>query len=385
MKLSISLKKKPEASAPAPAPKPKPSLFSEAEADEPTEPVSVAYNVQASKAMRKKMEAEKQVDSTVYEYDEVWDRMQVAKQKQKEAKQVEALERKPKYINSLLNAAATRKLDHLRAEEKMMQRERELEGDEFKDKESFVTQAYKEQLEQIRQAEEEEKKRDGKSCIFDHWVPALSLIIEMEKKKRGVTTGMTHFYRKLLEENEQEHEASLKAAEKRVYGPQSEDPSNLTIAKPPDFTPKSDLELAKLARAQGKEVELNDDNQIVDKRELLAPGLNLSQHNTRNLALKQALDAKKDPQESEVQAHRAVGVAASRKEVDARRRREIQQQMEEENRRIQEKRKEEEAESIRRTVMKRNTTDDVQSARERYLQRKRAKLEQQDTENSGAS
>lgn len=45
----------------------------------------------------------------------------------------------------------------------MMQRERELEGDEFKDKESFVTQAYKEQLEQIRQAEEEEKKREGKS------------------------------------------------------------------------------------------------------------------------------------------------------------------------------------------------------------------------------
>jgi hypothetical protein len=196
---------------------------------------------------------------------------------------------------------------------------------------------------------------------------------------------MTHFYRKLLEENEQEHEASLKAAEKRVYGPQAEDPSNLTIAKPPDFTPQSDLELAKIARAQGKEVELNDDNQIVDKRELLTPGLNLSQRNTRNLALKQALDARKDAQEPEAQAHRAVGVAASRKEIDARRRREIQQQLEEENRRVQEKQKEEEAESLRRMVMKRNTTEDVQSARERYLQRKRAKLEQQNGEDSGAS
>jgi hypothetical protein len=101
MKLSISLKKKPEASTSGPAPKPKPSLFTEAEADEPTEPVSVAYNVQASKAMRKKMEAEKQVDSTVYEYDEVWDRMQVAKQKQKEAKQVEALERKVRTLTVL--------------------------------------------------------------------------------------------------------------------------------------------------------------------------------------------------------------------------------------------------------------------------------------------
>jgi hypothetical protein len=62
-----------------------------------------------------------------------------------------------------LNAAATRKLDHLRAEEKMMQREREREGDEFKDKESFVTQAYKDQMEEVRKAEEEEKRKEGLS------------------------------------------------------------------------------------------------------------------------------------------------------------------------------------------------------------------------------
>jgi coiled-coil domain-containing protein 55 len=61
----------------------------------------------------------------------------------------------------LLTSAATRKLDHLRAEEKMMQREREAEGDMFKDKESFVTQAYKDQMEEVRKAEEEEKKREG--------------------------------------------------------------------------------------------------------------------------------------------------------------------------------------------------------------------------------
>ena len=43
----------------------------------------------------------------------------------------------------------------------MIQREREAEGDEFADKESFVTQAYKDQMEEIRKAEEEEKKREG--------------------------------------------------------------------------------------------------------------------------------------------------------------------------------------------------------------------------------
>lgn len=68
---------------------------------------------------------------------------------------------KPKYISALLATAATRKLDHLRAEEKMMQREREIEGDEFADKEEFVTQAYKDQMAEVRRAEEEEKEREG--------------------------------------------------------------------------------------------------------------------------------------------------------------------------------------------------------------------------------
>jgi coiled-coil domain-containing protein 55 len=68
---------------------------------------------------------------------------------------------KPKYISGLLTSAATRRLDHLRAEEKMIQREREAEGDEFRDKETFVTQAYKDQMAEVRRAEEEERKREG--------------------------------------------------------------------------------------------------------------------------------------------------------------------------------------------------------------------------------
>ncbi len=51
----------------------------------------------------------------------------------------------------------------------MMQRERELEGDQFKDKEIFVTQAYKDQMEQVRQAEEEEKRREGLSEHLFHY------------------------------------------------------------------------------------------------------------------------------------------------------------------------------------------------------------------------
>ncbi|KAF7793135.1 hypothetical protein EIP86_004244 [Pleurotus ostreatoroseus] len=325
----------------------------------------VAQNVELSKAMKKRMEEEKKVDSTVFEYDEVWDKMQEAKAKQKEQKEADSKERKPKYISNLLATAATRRLDHLRAEEKMIQREREMEGDEFKDKDAFVTQAYKDQMAEVRRAEEEEKQRE-----------------ELERKKNKGMGGMAQFYKKLLEESEQKHDETVAATqEKPVKGPQM---PNLTITKPPDFAPKSDVELAKIARDQGKDVELNDDNQIVDKRELLSAGLNLSAPNTRKLGLH--LSKKADSSTDSVQAHRAVGSAASRREINERRAREITTQMEQEKERILKEKEREEQESINRIVTKRNTAEDVQSARERYLARKRRKLEEEEaSQDAGTS
>jgi hypothetical protein len=116
MKVSFSLNKpKPSGSAaatPAAAPSLKrPAAFGSADDDEPIDaaPTSssdarnngvaankqlLAKNVMTSKTMKKKMEAEMKVDATVFEYDEVWDRMQEVKQRQKEAKELEAIERK---------------------------------------------------------------------------------------------------------------------------------------------------------------------------------------------------------------------------------------------------------------------------------------------------
>ncbi|KAI5123368.1 hypothetical protein M0805_001789 [Coniferiporia weirii] len=307
-----------------------------------------------SRAQQKRLEAEKLVDRTVYEYDEVWDTMQAAKARQKEHKEVETQERKPKYIGSLLQAATVRKLDHLRAEEKMIQREREAEGDEFVDKEQFVTQAYKDQMIEVRKAEEEEKKRE-----------------ELEKAKRGPSTGMTHFYRQLLEKTEEQHSATVAATQnkKGTLGPE-----NLTITKPADFTPVSDLERAQLAMTEGKSVELNDDNQIVDKRELLSAGLNLSAPNTRRLGLS-AGKSKGGANDQAAAAPRAVGTAASQREINERRRREIEEQLAQEKERAAQKHEEAERARAQRMVAKRNTEEDVQSARQRYLERKMRKLE----------
>ncbi|KAJ3829020.1 coiled-coil domain-containing protein 55-domain containing protein, partial [Lentinula raphanica] len=385
-KLSFSLNK-PKTAAPVNPPSLKqPAGFAAFDDDEPVnaapiassskETVSankklLAQNVLTSKKLKKQMEEEKKVDATVYEYDEVWDKMQMAKLQQKEAKEADPQRKKPKYIHDLLSSAATRRLDHLRAEEKMMQRERELEGDQFADKESFVTQAYKDQMEEVRKAEEEEKRRDG--VYVSHYIHSFINYSSELKKKQGKGTGLAQFYHKLLEDSEQIHEATVAATQKPTIGPQGPLP-NMTITKPPDLTPLSDLELARIAREEGKVVELNDDNQIVDKRDLLSGGLNLSGTNTRNLKMQSSTQS--DTNSDEVQVHRAVGTAASRREINERRNREIERQMEEEHERIEKEREREEHDKTQRLIAKRNTEEDVESARARYLERKRRKLEE---------
>ncbi|KAG8935677.1 hypothetical protein FRC02_006953 [Tulasnella sp. 418] len=311
------------------------------------------------------------LDATVSQYDEIWDDMKEAQRKAKEAKEEDNKERKPKYMTNLLNSAATRKLDYIRAEEKLIQREREAEGDEFEGKEKFVTQAYKDQMEAVRKAEEEEKNRE-----------------ELAKKKGKLApTGLANFYREYLQKTSDQNTATV-AATTTPHGtkgptlppaPGDEDDvsgPNLTIMKPPSMQEISDVELAKRAREEGKEVELNDDNQIVDKRELLSAGLNLSAPNTRKLGRTGASSNAGDKKEPVV-THRAVGTAASLKQIRERQAREIQRQMEEEEQRAQEAKEKEEEEQRARAVLKRNNEEDVKSARDRYLERKRRKLEEQ--------
>lgn len=186
---------------------------------------------------------------------------------------------------------------------------------------------------------------------------------------------MAHFYRKLLEESEQQHEETVAATQsssssRTVKGPQGATP-NLTIIRPPEFAPKSDAELARQAREQGKDVELNEDNQIVDKRDLLSAGLNLSAPNTRRIGL----HTPKSSDAASVEVHRATGTAASRKEINERRMREISAQMEEERERVVKEKEQQESEATARVFSRRNNETDIQRALQRYQERKRRKLE----------
>lgn len=98
-------------------------------------------------------------DPTVFQYDELYDDMDT-KRKEERATKVKAVDRKPKYIGKLMVTAERRKKELERQIERQVQKERDEEGEKFKDKESFVTSSYKKKLEEMRLAEEEEKREE---------------------------------------------------------------------------------------------------------------------------------------------------------------------------------------------------------------------------------
>jgi len=80
-------------------------------------------------------------DATVFQYDEVYDEME--KNKEHLDVKKKKSDNKPRYIQNLMVQAEKRKIEYERRNERLIQKEREAEGDEFCNKEAFVTSSYK--------------------------------------------------------------------------------------------------------------------------------------------------------------------------------------------------------------------------------------------------
>ncbi|KAL8994887.1 MAG: hypothetical protein Q9169_005261 [Polycauliona sp. 2 TL-2023] len=193
------------------------------------------------------------LDPSIYDYDAVYDTLHA---KPIASGSVEAAAaaneaKKPKYMQSLLAAAEVRKRDQLRAKEKMLAKERELEGDEFADKEKFVTAAYKRQQEEVRKAEVAEALREHEAA-------------ERQKREGG---GLKSMYKTMLETDEEKHAAAVRSVEEAkmngTLGDRQEEEQGGGRKE------KSEAELAKERGAV-----VNEEGQVVDKRQLLNAGLN---------------------------------------------------------------------------------------------------------------
>ncbi|KAK6002602.1 hypothetical protein QM012_001352 [Aureobasidium pullulans] len=293
---------------------------------------SAAYAAQAT-----------ELDPTIYDYDSFHSAATSAASARKAAAKQETMNQGPKYMNALLTAAAQRKQDQQVAREKFLQKERENEGEEFADKESFVTGAYKAQQEENQRLREEEEKKAA----------------EEEERKRKMGGGMQGFYRNVMADSERRHQEALEAAaemEKRKLAGDD-------IADDQETKQEKDR-VAELA-AKGINITLNDEGQVADKRQLLTAGLNVL-----------ASPAAPTKPSATIQKQDDSAHWSRKRDSGARERqtRMMEQQLEESRKRALEADKEEQ-ERLEKASKSKKTESDISSARERFLARKREKEE----------
>ncbi|MCJ1449010.1 MAG: hypothetical protein MMC23_009529 [Stictis urceolatum] len=285
-------------------------------------------NLALKHSSKRHVESAQELDASVYEYDAVYDSLHAQPKKKSAAKD-------PKYVQGLLKSAEVRKRDQLQAKDKVLAREREAEGKEFADKEKFVTGAYRAQQEEVRRLAEEEKKRETE---------------DTERKRRG-GGGMTSLYKGMLEREEQRHVAINQAMLKgsQVTEPAADDKRRIE---------------ADIASLEGAAV--NDEGQVVDKRQLLKAGLNVA---TKPKGVGNQHEQAQEAQRNEISS-RHITSGGAKNATRERQTRLLEAQLEQAAKRAADD-DQVEQEALRRSAKSKKTEQDISSARMRYLERKK--------------
>lgn len=339
-----------EPSKPAPT-KPKknqppapPTKKPKAKEDDPT---SIGYSASALEA-KKRAEEAVAADASIYDYDKAYDALHTVRAAKAAASRDDAANRKPKYMDALFESAEQRKKDQLRARDKLLQREREAEGDEFADKEKFVTGAYKSQQEEARKAEAEEAKRQEEE--------------EAKKKK----FGMQGFHKQMLAEQEKRHQEAMEAAAKALKEGVKPDAE---VIEEIDYE-QENLKRAEELRKQGHNVMLTEDGQVADQRQLLTAGLNIIAKPRQ--PAKSTNIASSSSNTTKLPYANAKASGGARNAQRERQTQMIMEQLEAANKRKADEEAEEQAKVLHKSKSQK-TGEEINSAKERYLARKREK------------
>ncbi|KAJ5365345.1 hypothetical protein N7517_008231 [Penicillium concentricum] len=319
--------------------------LNQAKPKKPAAPAQKYTNLASMHSSNMHAKAAEELDPLIYSYDEVYDSLHAKPVKSA----VETKSDTPKYMQNLLQTAEIRKRDQLRAKDRQLAREREAEGEEFADKEKFVTSAYKAQQVELRKAEEEEARREKE---------------EEERRKRSGGAGMIGFYRDVLSRGEARHEEVIKAAEETARRLKAGE----IVEETEDKEDKTDAQKAEDLNSHGARVVVNDEGQVVDKRQLLSAGLNVAPKP------KPQVPTPKPGSSRPTAGRPGAGYQGGRGAQRARQTDMVASQYEERAR------QEEEAEAAKQKEIaeksrSRKTEVDVSSAKERYLARKREREE----------
>lgn len=184
--------------------------------DEPAKKRSpIGLGVSQKRQARLIQEGALKEDPTIFQYDELYDDMN---QEREEAKKVAkaSQSKKVKYVEKLLLTADKRKKEYERRIERQVQKERDAEGDKYKDKESFVTASYRAKLEQMRIEEEAEKRQDYLENIGD------------VTKQRDLGGFYRHLYEQKMGPEKKEDAAGSQTETEQANQPKvSEEPKSL--------------------------------------------------------------------------------------------------------------------------------------------------------------
>lgn len=327
-------------------------------------------NLSALHSSRKHAKEAEEIDPSIYSYDAVYDSIKAKRDKPKQQKSnnAEGEEENSKYMSALMRSAEVRKRDQLRARDRLLAKEREAEGDEFADKEKFVTAAYRAQQEEIKKMEEAEAARER---------------AEEERRKRTGESGMMGFYRQMLARDEEEHGEVMKATEEAARKIAAVESTATADTEEGDATEnKSTAQIAAEMNARGANIVLNDEGEVVDKRQLLSAGLNVVPKPKSKLS--ESTRAGPSTAAGGIRPGAArPGAKWARDAQRARQTEMIAAQLEEKAR------QEEEAEKARQKELaeknrSRKTESDVSSARERYLARKKERDAQAQAQKQGS-
>lgn len=325
-------KPKLKSAPPPPTSKPKPKATATAEFTDLSSALTSQRYASAAAA----------TDPSIYDYDAVYDSLKAAAHAKK-ADPADA-EKKPRYFDALQKAADVRERDRQIAEEKRLKRERDAEGDEFADKEMFVTEAYKRQQEENRRIEAEEAAR------------------EAAEQKRNGKRGMADFYKGMLERGEREHQAVVKAVEEGLGKKVEEGGGGEEV--------KTAAERAREINALGGNVVMNDDGEVVDKRQLLKGGLNVAAKKKAEVQADKAKQAARGLSAAGIPARGVYNMSGGKNAMRERQTRMLEAQLEQSLKRAREE--EEDKAKIEVVAKSRKTEAEISSAKERFLARKKA-------------
>ncbi|CAN9501134.1 unnamed protein product [Ophioblennius macclurei] len=203
----------------------KPSVFGDDSDDETTVGESLqreAIKKKMMKQTRLEMQKALEQDSTVYDYDSVYDDIQ-QKRLENNKKVLGGTDKRPKYIQQLMKAVDDRKKEQERREERKIQKEREAEGEQFADKEAYVTSAYKQKL--LEQKEEQE--RENREA-------AIEAALDVRKQQ-----DLSGFYRHFLNQTVGEEAIPDRSANPALKIPKEEPKSPVPSPPSRDNVPSS--------------------------------------------------------------------------------------------------------------------------------------------------